>query len=206
MPTTSQIEAAAALTVAQALRLRTLLRASEVYGSNLGLYEDLDTVLQAEIERKFNLSGATNATPIVVTAVGHNFVADDLVSIAGVVGNTAANGQWPVASVSGNNFSLVGSVGNGVYASGGVVTSLKSKQLSALVAALDTLGDGAVGLSGGREGVQYSDVAEREALLAEVLGVLYSLDDLAATEFVGAGQRYGPQRVEIANGSVYKVY
>jgi hypothetical protein len=69
------------------------------------------------------VSGATNATPIVVaTTAAHGVSTGDTVRISGVLGNTAANGRWTATSVDATHFQLNGSVGNGVYASGGTVT------------------------------------------------------------------------------------
>lgn len=70
------------------------------------------------------ITGATNATPIVVTSNGHGFANGDVVSVAYVAGNTAANGKWVIANVAANTFELVGSVGNGAYTSGGFATNL----------------------------------------------------------------------------------
>jgi hypothetical protein len=68
------------------------------------------------------VSGATNATPIVVTTSNdHAAVTGDTVIISGVVGNTAANGTWTIIRLSGTTMSLTGSVGNGAYVSGGVL-------------------------------------------------------------------------------------
>ncbi len=61
------------------------------------------------------VTNATNATPIVITtAAANTFVTGDYVTIAGVLGNTAANGTFPVTVVNSTSFSLTGSVGNGV--------------------------------------------------------------------------------------------
>lgn len=65
------------------------------------------------------VTGATNATPIVVTSIGHGLVTGDSVVLSGVVGNTAANGTFVVTRVTANTFSLNGSVGSGAYTSGG---------------------------------------------------------------------------------------
>jgi len=70
------------------------------------------------------ITGATNASPIVITAVGHGLSTDDIVFIAGVLGNTAANGTWKITVVSDDSFSLTGSAGLGEgydYTSGGLV-------------------------------------------------------------------------------------
>jgi hypothetical protein len=65
------------------------------------------------------ITGATNATPIVITANAHGLANGDEVYISGVGGNTAANGTWIVANQTTNTFELTGSVGNGAYTSGG---------------------------------------------------------------------------------------
>ncbi len=66
-----------------------------------------------------NISGATNATPIVIALTGHGFLTGQRVVISGVGGNTTANGTWTVTVVDQDHFSLNGSVGNGAYTSGG---------------------------------------------------------------------------------------
>lgn len=68
----------------------------------------------------FTITGATNASPIVVTVSAIGALANgDVISVAGVGGNTAANGTQTVGSISGSTFHLVGSAGNGAYTSGG---------------------------------------------------------------------------------------
>jgi hypothetical protein len=73
-----------------------------------------------------NISGATNATPIVITNTGHNLQNGDLVEITGVVGNTAANGIRTVANRTANTFELSGIAGNGAYTSGGVANKISA--------------------------------------------------------------------------------
>src|SRR5262249_55801413 len=67
------------------------------------------------------ITGATNASPIVITAVAHGFADGDPVAIAGVNGNVDANGQWVITAAAGdpNHFSLRGSNGHAVYTNGG---------------------------------------------------------------------------------------
>lgn len=65
------------------------------------------------------ITAASNATPIVITSTAHNLSSGTLVTIAGVLGNTAANGNFTVTVLTANTFSLNSSVGNGVYTSGG---------------------------------------------------------------------------------------
>ena len=70
------------------------------------------------------ISGATNATPIVVTANSHGYSDGDFVNITGVVGNTAANGLHIIQNKTTNTFELttpagVDVAGNGSYSSDG---------------------------------------------------------------------------------------
>lgn len=64
------------------------------------------------------ITAATNADPIVITSAGHGLVTGNLVTIAGVLGNTNANGTWVVTVIDDNTFSIP-ATGNGSYTSGG---------------------------------------------------------------------------------------
>ena len=62
------------------------------------------------------ISGATNATPIVITvAANSGLKTGDRIAIAGITGNTGANGVWTLEAVTATTFRLLGSVGNGTY-------------------------------------------------------------------------------------------
>lgn len=66
------------------------------------------------------VSGSTNATPIVITlAAGHGLKNGDRLALAGITGNTNANGEWTLTSVGATTATLNGSVGNGTH--GGTV-------------------------------------------------------------------------------------
>lgn len=71
------------------------------------------------------ITGATNATPIVITATAHGFTNGDFVYINGVGGNLAANGYWKIANQATNTFELTDPitganvVGSAAYVSGG---------------------------------------------------------------------------------------
>lgn len=67
------------------------------------------------------VTAASNASPIVITTAAHGFSTGDVVTIASVGGNTAANGTFRVTVVSSTTFQLDGSTGNGAYTSGGTV-------------------------------------------------------------------------------------
>jgi hypothetical protein len=71
----------------------------------------------------YTITGATNASPIVVTVSSTaGLTASSIVSIAGALGNTAANGIFQIGSVTGTTFALIGSAGNGAWTSGGTVS------------------------------------------------------------------------------------
>lgn len=72
------------------------------------------------------ISGATNASPIVLTLLaGHGFQPGELAYVIGVTGNTAANSgagsDWVIGPVTATTVALVGSSGNGAYISGGTI-------------------------------------------------------------------------------------
>jgi Putative phage tail protein len=69
------------------------------------------------------ITAATNATPIQITASNHGYRSGQKVTIAGVLGNTAANGTWTVTQIDSNTFTLNGSIGSGAYTSGGVAVN-----------------------------------------------------------------------------------
>jgi hypothetical protein len=76
------------------------------------------------------ITGATNATPIVVTATSHGFTNGDLVFIDAVAGNLAANGLWKIANQAANTFELTNpvsggnAVGSAAYTSGGYAVNM----------------------------------------------------------------------------------
>lgn len=78
-----------------------------------------DGSLDYVAQKKGVVTAATNASPIVITSVGHGLVTGQRVMLAGVGGNTAANSTFTVTVVDVDHFALNGSVGNGSYTSGG---------------------------------------------------------------------------------------
>lgn len=87
-----------------------------------------------------NITGATNASPIVITATTHGLATGDVTVIASVGGNTAANGTWTVSVLTANTFSLDGSAGNAAYTSGGTstkATDLRNKCIASLYSNTD---------------------------------------------------------------------
>lgn len=76
------------------------------------------------------ITGATNATPIVITATAHGFVNGDIVVVNDVGGNLAANGVWKIANQAANTFELTDPVtstnaaGSAAFTSGGYAVCL----------------------------------------------------------------------------------
>lgn len=68
------------------------------------------------------ITAASNASPIKITVANHGLNTGETVVIAGVGGNTAANGTWVITVVDASNFNLNGSTGSGAYTSGGTAT------------------------------------------------------------------------------------
>ena len=67
-----------------------------------------------------HVTGASNTTPITITTdVPHNYTSGYQVTLSGVTGNVAANGDWIITVTGPNSFALNGSSGNGIYISGG---------------------------------------------------------------------------------------
>ena len=91
-----------------------------------------DVVLTAQTTVK-TVTGATNASPIVVTSTSHGYATGDVVYLTGVGGNTAANGLWQITVIDANTFQLNGSTGNGSYTSGGYATKSNVIVLKATV-------------------------------------------------------------------------
>jgi hypothetical protein len=87
--------------------------------SNVVLKDGSVDFTRLQSYKTYTVSNATNATPIVVTAVGHSFLTGDKVQISGVGGNTAANGTFTITKIGVDTFSLDGSVGNGAFSSNG---------------------------------------------------------------------------------------
>jgi len=80
---------------------------------------------QGQTEVKTNITAASNAIPIVLTVDSiTGFTDGDVVKVAGVGGNTAANGTFHISSVAGSNITLDLSDGNAAYTSGGTITKL----------------------------------------------------------------------------------
>lgn len=74
------------------------------------------------------ITGGTNATPIVATiGAGHGLKNGDRITIKGVTGLTAMNGDWTIASAAATTVTLEGSAGNGAFGGTAVVAVLCDK-------------------------------------------------------------------------------
>jgi hypothetical protein len=72
--------------------------------------------------QEFAVVDASDTAPIVIETSGaHGLLSGQSVTVEAVTGNTAANGDWEIASPAGTTFELVGSSGSGAYAGGGRV-------------------------------------------------------------------------------------
>lgn len=152
------------------------------------------------------ITGATNATPIVVTTAGnHLYNSGDPVVVTNVNGNTAANSPpnspWTITVLTPTTFSLNGSSGNGVYSSGGLALNLALNPPITLP--LDGETDNAAAWNVALEGL-----ADRAAFLASVLPTyavvntyLANIADDTWTEWAGSSSLGGTTWTEFTLGA-----
>ena len=77
-----------------------------------------------------DITAATNTTPIAITTTSpHGLITGAVVTIAGVVGNTAANGTFKITKTGASSFTLDDSIGNGAWVSGGTTTTEGANQV-----------------------------------------------------------------------------
>lgn len=89
-------------------------------GSTLGTLSGVEVIIKdGMVASGTALTNASNTSPIIITAATHGLVTGRAVTISGVSGNTAANGNFIVTRLSDDTFSLDGSTGNAPYVSGG---------------------------------------------------------------------------------------
>jgi hypothetical protein len=147
------------------------------------------------------LTNASNTTPIVITDNGHPFLTGDQVTIAGVTGNTAANGTWIVTKIDANTYSLDGSIGNGAYAAGGsagsnIVTAPAAEALTNATNATPIVitSAGHVRVTGNRviiSGVTGNTAANGEWIVTKIDANTYSLNGSAGNGAYAAGGSAG---------------
>jgi hypothetical protein len=93
-------------------------------------YDALTNIMTLSGTLTGTVAGATNATPIQINSNNHGLSNGQVVTISGVLGNTAANGTFQVIVTDLNNFDLYTTgasptpiAGNGNYVSGGTWTN-----------------------------------------------------------------------------------
>jgi hypothetical protein len=87
------------------------------YNSSYGTLKVIPDLFLGRAEGQA-ITGATNASPIVVTATAHGFADGDIVTISGVGGNLAANGSFLVAGKTANTINLTTRAGVNVAGTG----------------------------------------------------------------------------------------
>src|SRR5574344_1813676 len=92
---------------------------TQLGGSNFIKSDGSTDFTRLQSYKTYTVSNATNATPIVITAVAHPFITGDKVQISDVGGNTAANGTFTITKIGTDTFSLDDSVGNGAFTTNG---------------------------------------------------------------------------------------
>ncbi len=91
---------------------------------------DLGTAITG---KTLNVAGASQTTPITITTTApHGLRTGMQVNISGVLGNTAANGDFTVGVTSATAFTLNGSAGNAAWTGGGSVVAVSTSLARAL--------------------------------------------------------------------------
>lgn len=95
----------------------------DVGGATLVLGQpDFVTTSQNTAGPTYAITGATNASPIVLTMANTSGLSvGETVSVAGVTGNTGANGVWTIQALTSTQVTLSGSQGNAAYTGGGTL-------------------------------------------------------------------------------------
>lgn len=90
-----------------------------------------------------SVEDASNDSPIEITSADHGLETGNIVTVAGVGGNTAANGTFQVTKTGDNTFTLNGTTGNGAYTTGGTwqTTAQHTVELGSADTALMTPGE-----------------------------------------------------------------
>lgn len=154
-----------------------------------GLPADVATAIAG---RAAMVAGATDAVPIVVTTTApHGLATGTTVEIAGVGGNTAANGTFAITVTAPDAFALDSATGNGAWTGGGSVTDRAAPRLAAALGGsvgdvstiAAALGAGPPGaLPGGAAGT-LADMALLTALAAALdVAARYGIDALTLVQ------------------------
>ncbi len=125
----------------------------------------LGAVAGGSAHEGLRLTNTTNATPIVATInAGHGLKVGDWVKVAGITGNTGANGEWRVSAVAATTITLEGSVGNGAH--GGTptcrvicdITPFMAKRSAVVFLGSADAYDGVVDVQGSSNDTTYASV------------------------------------------------
>ncbi len=84
----------------------------------------IDELLDFDSASTTAVTAATTATPVQITSVAHGLVSGNWAIVLNALGNTGANGIYPVLWVDVDNVTLTGSVGAGAYTSGGTIAKV----------------------------------------------------------------------------------
>lgn len=131
----------------------------------------LGTIAGGTAHEGLRCTGSTNATPIVLTmTAGHGLKNGDRIVVAGITGNTGANGEWTVSAAASTTATLVGSVGNGTHGGTPTVRALCDRtpfmarhSAAANIAATDAY-DGVVIVEGSADDSTYATAIKGVAL------------------------------------------
>lgn len=152
------------------------------------------------------VTGATNATPIVITSNAHGLSNGDVVEIDGVLGNTAANGVWNVANKTTNTYELSGSAGNGAYVSGGWMSSRGTAYLDRLKGIL--VNGATIGSMGSKRGLYLGSIYASATNTTEQTGKTWYVDNMYNRKKIGlscsdpnSSWSYSTSTFRQANGS-----
>lgn len=124
------------------------------------------------------ITAATNATPIAITTTTpHGLVTGAVVTVASVVGNTAANGTFKITKTGASTFTLDGSVGNSAYVSGGTTTAVGINEIAS--------GTSVVTISGTPKDDYYIKMVVLNGGTVGTTGITFKVS-------LDAGRNYGP--------------
>lgn len=129
------------------------------------------------------VTGATNASPIVITVASTTGLANgNYVTVSGVEGNTNANGTFTIAGLTGTTFQLVGTTGNAAYTLGGVVEAGDLGQVDRVIQAF-AVPDGITALTSSAVARNVAIVGTVTVPLAQVAAYTTLLNAALATYF-----------------------
>lgn len=122
----------------------------------------------------YTVTAGTGTGLLIVLTIGagHTITQDSWVRVSGVLGNTNANGLWRVQAVTGTTVTLMGSIGNTAYSSGGTVQNVDERDITL---------QNAVPIGGNPTAVVYrindTDLGTGGADEFEILGITHTWED-----------------------------